>query len=111
MNLSSPPHSNRDEWEMGISLGQGPQFVTLGIRRRAPSPGSKTAFDPERSIGIAIDVKATFSWLDRAWSERDPGIQGLLTDPFIQRYKDDPRFAVFCKRVGLPTPAEVRKRT
>ena len=26
----------------------------------------------------------------------------LLYDPFILRYKDDPRFAAFCKKVGLP---------
>jgi hypothetical protein len=39
------------------------------------------------------------------------GIQYLLSDPFIPRYKDDPRFAAFCKKVGLPTPAEVGKRT
>jgi TolB-like protein/Tfp pilus assembly protein PilF len=57
------------------------------------------------------DAKETFAWLDRAWSSRDPGIQSLLFDPFILRYKDDPRFAAFCKKVGLPTPAEVGMRT
>lgn len=30
----------------------------------------------------------------------------LLTDPFIRRYKDDPRFAAFCRKVGLPVPGE-----
>jgi hypothetical protein len=25
-------------------------------------------------------------------------------DPFIVRYKDDPRFAAFCRKVGLPAP-------
>jgi TolB-like protein/Tfp pilus assembly protein PilF len=57
------------------------------------------------------DAKETFAWLDRAWSSRDAGIRYLLYDPFIRRYKDDPRFAAFCKKVGLPTPAEVGKRT
>jgi TolB-like protein/Tfp pilus assembly protein PilF len=50
------------------------------------------------------DAKGTFEWLDRAWSSRDPGIQMLLYDPFILRYKDDPRFAAFCRKVGLPAP-------
>ena len=45
-----------------------------------------------------------FEWLDRAWSNRDAGISGLL---YALRYKDDPRFAAFCRKVGLPTPAEV----
>jgi TolB-like protein/Tfp pilus assembly protein PilF len=45
-----------------------------------------------------------FEWLDRAWANRDPGIGRLLTDPFILYYKDDPRFAAFCRKVGLPAP-------
>jgi TolB-like protein/Tfp pilus assembly protein PilF len=57
------------------------------------------------------DANNTFAWLDRAWSERDSAISYLLFDPFILRYRDDPRFAAFCKKVGLPTPAEVGKRT
>ena len=50
------------------------------------------------------DAKATFEWLDRSWSSRDSGIGLLLYDPFILRFKDDPRFAVFCRKVGLPVP-------
>jgi TolB-like protein/Tfp pilus assembly protein PilF len=50
------------------------------------------------------DAKATFEWLDRAWSSRDSGVGLLLYDPFILRYKDDPRFAAFCRKIGLPVP-------
>jgi TolB-like protein len=50
------------------------------------------------------DANNTFEWLDRAWSVRDPGIVYLLYDPFILRYKGDPRFAAFCRKVGLPLP-------
>jgi tetratricopeptide (TPR) repeat protein len=57
------------------------------------------------------DDKATFDWLERAWSDRDPGVGSLLIDPFILRYKDDPRFAAFCRKVGLPTPAEIARQT
>jgi Flp pilus assembly protein TadD len=49
------------------------------------------------------DADKTFEWLDRAWSSRDPGIEYLLIDPLILRYRDDPRFAAFCKKAGLPT--------
>jgi len=52
------------------------------------------------------DAKATFEWLDRALSNRDPGIANLLFDPFILRYKEHPRFAAFCRKVGLPVPGE-----
>lgn len=50
------------------------------------------------------DAKATFEWLDRSWSSRDSGVGLLLFDPFILRFKDDPRFAVFCRKIGLPVP-------
>jgi TolB-like protein/Tfp pilus assembly protein PilF len=49
------------------------------------------------------DVDKTFQWLDRAWAARDPGIEYLLTDPLILRFRNDPRFAAFCNKVGLPT--------
>jgi TolB-like protein/tetratricopeptide (TPR) repeat protein len=52
------------------------------------------------------DPDNTFKWLDRAWTTRDPGISYLLYDPFILRYHDDPRFAAFCKKVGLPTTTD-----
>jgi hypothetical protein len=41
---------------------------------------------------------------------RDPGIGYLLYAPFILRYKDDPRFAAFCQKVGPPVPAQARAR-
>ena len=52
---------------------------------------------------LRSDADNTFEWLDRAWSSRDPGIEYLLIDPLILRFRDDPRFAAFCKKVSLPT--------
>ena len=48
------------------------------------------------------DPDKTFEWLDNAWRERDTSIGGLLYDPVMLRFKDDPRFAAFCRKVGLP---------
>ncbi|MEO5623213.1 MAG: hypothetical protein ABIO74_02155, partial [Dokdonella sp.] len=56
------------------------------------------------------DSDNTFLWLDRAWTNKDPGISSLLFDPFLLRYKDDPRFSAFCGKVGLPTPAGLATR-
>ncbi len=54
------------------------------------------------------DPDQMFAWLDRAWTSRDPGIGYLLTDPFILRYQQDPRFAAFCQKVGLPTSTDAK---
>ena len=32
-------------------------------------------------------------------------------DPFILRYKDDPRFAAFCRKVGLPVHGEASRKS
>lgn len=57
------------------------------------------------------DTNATFQWLDRAWRDGDPGVGYLLWDPFILRYEHDPRFAAFCRKVGLPVPGETSAHT
>jgi TolB-like protein/Tfp pilus assembly protein PilF len=102
------------------------QDVTLALARQiggdrsAADAALKTLIDKDAGgapyqiaqvYALRNDAKETFAWLDRAWSSRDGGIQYLLSDPIILRYKDDPRFAAFCKKVGLPTPSEVGKRT
>jgi hypothetical protein len=33
------------------------------------------------------------------------------SDPFILRYKDDLRFAAFCRKVGLPVPGEASRES
>ena len=59
-----------------------------------------------QTYALRRDPDNTFKWLDRAWTNRDPGVPYLLYDPFILRYRDDPRFAAFCQKVGLPTTTD-----
>jgi hypothetical protein len=47
-----------------------------------------------------------FAWLERARRQRDPGLQSLLYDAPLLRYRDDLRFAAFAHKIGLPGPAE-----
>ena len=50
------------------------------------------------------DADKTFEWLDQVWTYRDPYVHNISNDPFIGRYKDDPRLIAFCRKVGLPVP-------
>jgi hypothetical protein len=54
------------------------------------------------------DPDSMFKWLERARTNGDYSVQLLLTDPPILRYQSDPRFAAFCKKVGLPTTTDAR---
>jgi len=114
--LAAAQQEPRGSWQ-DVALALARQ---IGGDRSAADAALKTLID--RDAGFAAyqiaevyalrnDAKETFSWLDRAWSNHDPAFTYLLYDPFILRYKDDPRFGAFCKKVGLPTPAEVGKRT
>ena len=68
------------------------------------------AFQIAQVYALRNDADATFEWLDRSWATRDGGIAELLYDPFLLRYKHDPRFSAFCQKVGLPSPAEASSR-
>jgi TolB-like protein/Tfp pilus assembly protein PilF len=68
------------------------------IDRRAGS----AAFQIAEVYALRKNPDQAFAWLDRAFANRDAGIQFLLYDPFLLRYKNDPRFDAFCKKVGLP---------
>jgi len=107
-----PPGVWRDD---ALALAQ-----QIGADRSAADAALKTLIDKDAGVSafqiaevyaLRNDAKETFAWLDRAWSYRDGGITTLLYDPFILRYKDDPRFAAFCQKVGLPVPTGVTGRT
>ena len=88
----------------------------IGSDRGAADAALKTLIDRyadtdayliSRTYALRKEPDKVFEWLDRAWANRDNNISILYYDPFLLRYKTDPRFAVFCKKIGLPTPAEV----
>jgi TolB-like protein len=54
------------------------------------------------------DADLAFKWLEQSLKVRDPGVTTLYEDPFIPAaLGSDPRFAPFCLKLGLPTPAQV----
>lgn len=65
------------------------------------------AFQIAQVYALRGEPDAMFEWLDKAWKAHDPGMQSLLYDPFLLRYRNDPRYAALAKRVGLPWPPAV----
>ncbi len=91
----------------------------IGGNQRAADAALKTLIDNDAGIAAYLiaqvyavrnDATQTFAWLDRAWTTHDNGISDLLYDPFILRFKSDPRFAAFCRKVGLPLPTQISGR-
>ncbi|MEO6926451.1 MAG: tetratricopeptide repeat protein [Rhodanobacter sp.] len=91
--------------------------LQIGDDKAAADAALKTLIDKYAAGGpyqiaevyaLRNDPASMFKWLDRAWMARDTGMQMLLYDPFILRYRDDPRFAAFCNKVGLPTTTDAK---
>jgi TolB-like protein/Tfp pilus assembly protein PilF len=102
-----PPGIFRDmSFAFARQIGGDRNAADTALRTLIEKQANNSAYQIAEVYALRDDPKATFEWLDRAWTNRDGGIQYLLFDPFILRYKDDPRFAAFCRKVGLPVPGE-----
>jgi len=54
--------------------------------------------------GLRKEPDKMFDWLERAYTEHDPGLTQLLGTPFILNYRDDQRFAALCQKLKVPVP-------
>jgi tetratricopeptide (TPR) repeat protein len=98
-----PPGAFRDmSFAFARQIGVDRTAADSALRTFIEKDADQSAYQIAEVYALRNDSKATFEWLDRAWNNRDQGIQYLLFDPFILRYKYDPRFAAFCRKVGLP---------
>jgi serine/threonine protein kinase/Tfp pilus assembly protein PilF len=85
-------------------VGGDPSAADAALRTLIEKDAGLAAYQIAEVYALRNDANATFEWLDRAWKNRDPGIGNLMFDPFIPRYKSDPRFALFRRKVGLLEP-------
>ncbi|MDB6107143.1 MAG: hypothetical protein JWO52_7142 [Gammaproteobacteria bacterium] len=91
---------------LALQIGGDPSAADAALRALIDKDAKFDAYSIAEAYALRNDAKATFEWLDRALTNRDVGITNLLFDPFILRYTDDPRFAAFCRKVGLPVPGQ-----
>ena len=96
---------------LALQIGGDRNAADAALKVLLEKDADSQAYEIAEVYALRNDAKATFEWLDRALKNRDTNVGYILSDPFILRFKDDPRFAAFCKKVGLPRPAEVGKRT
>jgi Flp pilus assembly protein TadD len=87
---------------LALQIGPDRSAADAALQNLIAKDAGAAAYQIAEVYALRKNPDATFHWLDRAWANRDPGISNLLYDPFILRYRADPRFAAFCKKVGLP---------
>jgi TolB-like protein/Tfp pilus assembly protein PilF len=106
-----PSGASRDfALALAQQMGGDPTAAGAPLKLLIDKHADDQAYGIADIYALREDPDKMFEWLERAWSNRDSGILSLLYDPLILRYKDDPRFSAFCRKVGLPTPTEVAGR-
>jgi TolB-like protein/Tfp pilus assembly protein PilF len=101
--------------DTAVALAQqisgNPAAADAALKNLVDKQGNNGAYQIADVYALRNDADKLFEWLDIAWANSDPGISSLLYDPFFAPYKREPRFAVFCKKVGLPSPGGVTAST
>jgi TolB-like protein/Flp pilus assembly protein TadD len=99
-------HARDSALALALQIGRDRNAADAALRVLIEKDANIQAYEIAQVYALRNDPKATFEWLERAFTTRESNIGYILSDPFILRYKDDPRFAAFCRKVGLPVPGE-----
>ena len=104
-----PPGNWRDlAVALALQLGGKQATADAALPKVIAGQAGYAAYQIAEIYALRRDPDDMFKWLERANQNRDPGITLLLTDPPVLRYKNDPRFAAFCKKVGLPVTTDAK---
>jgi TolB-like protein/Flp pilus assembly protein TadD len=102
----SDPGWRRIALALATQIGPDRKAADAAIHTLIAEQAEASPFQIAEVYALRRDPDNMFKWLDHAWFDRDSGLHNLLSNPFILRYHDDPRFAAFCKKVGLPTTTD-----
>ncbi|MGN6730254.1 MAG: tetratricopeptide repeat protein [Rhodanobacteraceae bacterium] len=85
-------------------IGGDPAAADAALQTVVEQHAGDGAYQIAEIYALRKQPQQMFQWLERAHANGDPGVSNLLIDPFLLAYRNDPRFAAFCAKVGLPTP-------
>lgn len=89
-----------------LQAGDNVGEADAALQRLIENEGRTTSggYHIARAYALRGDADAMFDWLDRDWARHGVAVYQILFDPLLLRFRDDPRFAAFCARAGLPAP-------
>jgi predicted Zn-dependent protease len=61
-----------------------------------------SAFQVAEVYAFRGEADAAFTWLERAYEQRDAGLSDVKGDPLLASLERDPRYAAFLKKMRLP---------
>jgi TolB-like protein/tetratricopeptide (TPR) repeat protein len=60
-----------------------------------------SAYQVAQAYGIRGEADLAFEWLERAFVQRDSGLNYVKADPDLRSLRDDPRWHAFVRKMGL----------
>lgn len=98
-----PPGVWQDEAvALARQIGKDRNQADAALGQLIKQHANQAAFEIAEAYALRNDEGNTFTWLDRALSNREPVLAVLRYDPFLHRYARGTRFEAFCKKIGLP---------
>lgn len=83
--------------------GQGDRVAAdEALQKFIQKNGDEAAFQIASIYALRKEPNEMFAWLDRAYASNDLGLPQLLIAPFLNKYRDDPRFTALWQKIQLP---------
>ena len=98
----------RERWRaLAVQIGDDRAAADAALQQLVESQGQTKsgAYGIVRVHALRGDADQAFEWLKRDWERDGDGVNYVLFDPLLLRFRDDPRFAEYCKKAGLPPPS------
>jgi TolB-like protein/DNA-binding winged helix-turn-helix (wHTH) protein/thioredoxin-like negative regulator of GroEL len=97
----------RERWRaLALQIGADHAAADASLQRLVETDGRAKgdAYTIARVYALRGDPDHVFEWLQRDMDRGDSAVHNVLLDSLLLRFRDDPRFAAWCKRAGLPSP-------
>jgi tetratricopeptide (TPR) repeat protein len=100
----------KEPFEWGKFTGRALAYHALGREQESNAALASLIAKNEADAGYQIsqvyafrrDFDKSFEWLERAYKQRDGGLTGIKTDPFLKTLRHDPRYTELLKKMRLP---------
>jgi tetratricopeptide (TPR) repeat protein len=101
------PGRFRERWRtLALQIGSDRAAADAALQRlvEADGPDRNNAYTIARVHALRGDADHAFEWLQRDMDRHGNALHYVLFDPLLLRFRDDARFAAYCKHAGLPAP-------
>lgn len=92
---------------LALQIGDDPAAADRALRRLVETNGQVRgdAYAIARVHALRGDADGMFEWLQRDVERGESAVHFVLFDPLLLRFRDDARFAAYCRNAGLPPPS------